>query len=93
MSNGTGRIVQALAGRDRGNLLFVVGQTQDGQLLLADGKRRKAARPKAKKLRHVCLLPQEFDHPVIQKLQQGTPVSDRELRQALAAFKGGITFG
>ena len=63
------------------------------QLLLADGKRRKAARPKAKKLRHVCLLPQEFDHPVIQKLQQGTPVSDRELRQALAAFKGGITFG
>ena len=64
-----------------------------GQLLLADGKRRKAARPKAKKLRHVCLLPQEFDHPVIQKLQQGTPVSDRELRQALAAFKGGITFG
>ena len=90
MSNGTGRIVQALAGRDRGNFLFVVGQTQDGQLLLADGK---AARPKAKKLRHVCLLPQEFDHPVIQKLQQGTPVSDRELRQALAAFKGGITFG
>ena len=93
MSNGTGRIVQALAGRDRGNFLFVVGQTQDGQLLLADGTRRKAARPKAKKLRHVCLLPQEFDHPVIQKLQQGTPVSDRELRQALAAFKGGITFG
>ena len=89
MSNGTGRIVQALAGRDRGNFLFVV----DGQLLLADGKRRKAARPKAKKLRHVCLLPQEFDHPVVQKLQQGTPVSDRELRQALAAFKGGITFG
>ena len=42
MSNGTGRIVQALAGRDRGNFLFVVGQTQDGQLLLADGKRRKA---------------------------------------------------
>ena len=38
MSNGTGRIVQALAGRDRGNFLFVVGQTQDGQLLLADGK-------------------------------------------------------
>ena len=65
----------------------------DGRLLLADGKRRKAARPKAKKLRHVRLLHQEFDHPVIQKLQQGKPASDRELRQALAAFKGGITFG
>ena len=74
-------------------MFFVVGQTADGRLLLADGKRRKAARPKAKKLRHVRLLHQEFDHPVIQKLQQGKPASDRELRQALAAFKGGITFG
>ena len=93
MSDGTGRIVQATAGRDSGDVSFVVGQTADGRLLLADGKRRKAARPKAKKLRHVRLLHQEFDHPVIQKLQQGKPASDRELRQALAAFKGGITFG
>ena len=70
MSDGTGRIVQATAGRDSGDVFFVVGQTADGRLLLADGKRRKAARPKAKKLRHVRLLHQEFDHPVIQKLQQ-----------------------
>ena len=93
MFDYTGQIVQATAGRDSGDVFFVVGQTADGRLLLADGKRRKAARPKAKKLRHVRLLHQEFDHPVIQKLQQGKPASDRELRQALAAFKGGITFG
>ena len=85
-------IVRSIAGRDAGSYFFVLA-TEEDFLLLADGKRRKAARPKAKKLRHVCLLPQEFDHPVVQKLQQGTPVSDRELRQALAAFKGGITFG
>ena len=85
-------IVRSVAGRDAGSYFFVLA-TEEDFLLLADGKRRKAARPKAKKLRHVRLLHQEFDHPVIQKLQQGTPVSDRELRQALAAFKGGITFG
>ena len=64
--------------------------------LLADGKRRKAARPKRKKLGHVALLtgaPEEFHHPAIQKLKQGEPVSDRELRRALAAFKEGNTLG
>ena len=85
-------IVRSVAGRDAGSYFFVLA-TEEDFLLLADGKRRKAARPKAKKLRHVRLLHQEFDHPVIQKLQQGKPASDRELRQALAAFKGGITFG
>ena len=87
-----GNFVRSAAGRDEGDLFFVLA-VQEDFLLLADGKRRKAARPKAKKLRHVRLLHQEFDHPVIQKLQQGKPASDRELRQALAAFKGGITFG
>ena len=50
----------------------------------------------AKKLGHVRHLTgarQEYDHPAIQKLRQGEPVSDRELRRALAAFKEGITLG
>ena len=96
MSDGTGRIVQATAGRDSGDVFFVVGQTADGRLLLADGKRRRAAHPKAKKPRHVetlTPLDRPFDHPAIQKLKQGEPVSDRELRRALAAFKEGITLG
>ena len=88
MSNGTGRIVQALAGRDRGNFLFVVGQTQDGQLLLADGKRRKAAAPKRKKAGHVDMVCRgDFRHPVIRKLEDGLAVSDSELRRALGAFR------
>ena len=36
---------------------------------------------------------QDFDHQTIQKLKQGEPVSDRELRRALAAFKEGFKFG
>jgi hypothetical protein len=35
----------------------------------------------------------DFDHPVIQKLQQKETVSDRELRKALAAFREVITLG
>ena len=96
MSDYTGWIVQAAAGRDRDGVFCVVGVDQEQRLLLADGKRRKAARPKGKKLGHVEPLTGEargFDHPAIQKLKQGEPVSDRELRRALAAFKEGITLG
>ena len=75
----------------------MVGVDQErGRLLLADGKRRKIARPKAKKLGHVCALTDRqhtFDHPVVHSLRQGEPVSDRALIRALAAFKEGSTLG
>ena len=88
MTECTGRIVQAAAGRDKGGFFCVVGLDQEGQrLLLADGKRRKWARPKAKKLGHVRFFTDGFDHPAIQKLKQGEALSDRELRRALAAFR------
>ena len=96
MSDYTGWIVQAAAGRDRDGVFCVVGVDQQQCLLLADGKRRKVSRPKPKKLGHVRPLSDhrsEFAHPTIRKLKQGQPVSDRELRRALAAFKEGITLG
>ena len=101
MFDYTGWIVQANAGRDKGGIFLVVGVDQKRvRLLLADGKRRKIGRPKAKKLGHVWSLapdPQReqlmFDHPVVRSLQEGEPVSDRALRRALAAFKEGSTLG
>lgn len=97
MFDYTGWIVRATAGRDRDGIFCVVGVDQERtMLLLADGKRRKAASPKAKKLGHVlCLTDSQhsFDHPVVRSLQEGKPVSDRALRRALAAFKEGTTLG
>ena len=95
MFDCTGWIVQATAGRDKDGLFFVVGVDDvTKRLLLADGKRRKAARPKAKQPAHVQPVELgDFDHPVIQKLQQKETVSDRELRKALAAFREVITLG
>lgn len=88
MSEQIGWIVRSEAGHDAGDVLCVVA-VQDGRLLLADGKRRRLIGPKRKKLRHVSVLEQSFDHEVIRKLQNSQTVSDRELRSALAAFKGG----
>ena len=90
-----GRIVRSAAGHDSGQLYCVVGLDEERErLLLANGKQRKASAPKAKKLKHVQILDQgTFEHPVIGKLKEGSPVSDRAMRAALAAFKEGITLG
>ena len=89
MAERIGQIVRSIAGHDKSELFCAVGQ-RDGYLLLANGKQRKAASPKLKKPGHVQPLDQgAFDHPVIRKLQNKETVSDRELRSALAAFKGG----
>lgn len=88
MPDYTGWIVRATAGRDKGGIFCVVGVDQARKrLLLADGKRRKYARPKVKDLYHVKLLTDAFDHPDIQKLKQGEALPDKALRRALAAFR------
>ena len=88
MPDYTGWIVRAEAGRDKGGLFCVMGiVSEQRRLLLADGKRRKAARPKAKGFNHVKLLTGGFDHPAIQRLKQGEALSDKALRRALAAFR------
>ena len=91
MYDYTGWIVRAAAGRDKGGLFCVVGVDQEqGLLLLADGKRRRAARPKRKKPGHVQALTGHlsmFDHPAIEKLTQGGTLTDKELRRTLAAFR------
>ena len=97
MYDYTGWIVEAAAGRDKGGGFCVVGVDQErSMLLLADGKRRTVANPTVNKLGHVLPLTDmehPFDHPTIQGLKCGTPLSDRALRRALAAFKEGITLG
>ena len=97
MYDYTGWIVRADAGRDKGSIFCVVGVDHEKtRLLLADGRRRKVSRPKAKKLGHVTALTDHlhmYDHPVVRGLQQGEPVSDRALRRALAAFKEGYSLG
>ena len=88
MPDYTGWMVRASAGRDKDGLFCVVGVDQEGKrLLLADGKRRRIARPKGKDLNHVKLLTNGFDHPAIQRLKQGEALSDKALRRALAAFR------
>ena len=84
----TGWIARAAAGRDRGRIFCVVGSDPDrGCLLLADGKRRKLGRPKAKRPLHLELLADWSSRPAMEKLKQGGTLTDAELRRTLCAFR------
>ncbi len=79
-------IVRSIAGRDQGQLFFVL-ETEGEYLLLADGKSRRLERPKRKKARHASFVAHGGCR-VSDKLRSGEKVTNSELRRALAAFGG-----
>jgi ribosomal protein L14E/L6E/L27E len=85
MAYTKGEIVLSLKGHDAGGLLCVL-DARDGFATVADGKGRKLATPKRKRERHLRRVGTSA-HPAILGLQRGESVSDRALRQALAAFR------
>ena len=81
-------LVVSKAGRDQGQLFFVI-DTDDQFVYLADGKGRRLESPKRKKRRHVRKLPL-YPSRVAEKLRNGDKVLNSELRRELAVF--GQTF-
>ena len=79
-------IVKSTAGRDEGDLFFVL-DTQEEFLLLADGKRRRVESPKRKKRKHVAFVG-ESHSVVAEKIRSSEKITNSELRKALAACTG-----
>ena len=77
-------MIVSLAGRDKGQLFFVV-DTDEQYVYLADGKGRRLESPKRKKRRHVRKLPL-YPSRVAEKLRNGDKVITSELRRELAVF-------
>ena len=77
-------VVVSLAGRDKGQLFFVL-DTDDLFVYIADGKGRRLEQPKRKKRKHVRKLPQT-DTRVAEKMRNGDKVLNSELRRELAAY-------
>lgn len=80
-------IVKSTAGRDEGDLFFVL-DIQEEFLLLADGKRRRVENPKRKKWKHVAFVG-ESHSVVAEKIRSSEKITNSELRKALAACTGG----
>ena len=77
-------VVVSLAGRDKGQLFFVL-DTDDLFVYIADGKGRRVEKPKRKKRKHVALLPRR-DSRVADKIRSGDKVLNSELRRELAIY-------
>ena len=77
-------IIISLAGRDKGQLFYVL-DVQESYCLLADGKGRKLENPKRKKLKHVRRV-SRTETRVADKIRRGDKVLNSELRRDLATF-------
>ena len=75
-------VVIATAGRERGNLFYVIG-TDGEYLLLANGKDRTLEKPKRKKCKHASKV-LHSETRVAAKLLAGDKVLNSELRRDLA---------
>ena len=84
MDISKGDIVASKAGRDQGQIFFVLS-TDETYVYIADGKGRRAEQPKRKKRRHVEKLSQT-DTRVAEKIRNGDKVLNSELRRELAAY-------
>lgn len=73
----TGMIVRSAAGRDKGNFLVVL-KADDEFVYLADGKERRLASPKKKRIKHV-----KFTNTVIDT----DSLTDKKLRSVIEEFK------
>ncbi len=71
-----GQIVKARAGRDKDGF-FIITQLDGAYAYIADGKRRKAERPKKKKLIHLCATAAVAKEP---------PYTNREIRRILSEY-------
>ena len=78
-----GMVVTSRAGRDAGDRYVVVGAAGQDMVLVADGRRRGAGRPKRKNIKH--LVVHGSAGPVASRLRDGQAVTDEELREVLAS--------
>lgn len=80
-----GSLVRSLAGHDKNNLFIILKESGE-YVYLVDGKIRKLEKPKCKNKRHVQII-LEKDETLSNKLIQGEPVLDEEVRYFIHRYK------
>ena len=80
-------VVISTAGRDKGELFFVLA-TEGDFLLLADGRLRPVERPKRKRRKHVVLRRADGGE-LSRRIRSNESITNSELRKAIAAVRGG----
>ncbi|ETI86069.1 MAG: hypothetical protein KIB01_06165 [Negativicoccus succinicivorans] len=88
-----GTIVEATAGRERGQW-FVVLRCHDASYVeLADGRKRPVAQPKTKNRRHVRIRVAADSDAVYRRTHPHSPWRDEEIRAAITQAKAALQKG
>ena len=74
----TGRVVYSVAGRDGKRPFIVIGVTDDGRALIADGKLHTLEKPKKKNLAHLRITDGEI---------ATDGLTNEKLRESLRSFE------
>ena len=77
-------LIVSKAGRDKGQLFFVI-DADEQYVYLADGKSRRLEKPKRKKRKHIEQIPRT-ESRIAEKIRNGDKVLNSELRRELAAY-------
>ena len=77
-------LVASKAGRDKGQLFYVI-DADEQYVYLADGKSRRLEKPKRKKRKHVEQVPRT-ESRIAEKIRNGEKVLNSELRKELASI-------
>ena len=77
-------LIVSKAGRDKGQLFFVI-YADEQYVYLADGKSRRLEKPKRKKRKHIEQIPRT-ESRIAEKIRNGEKVLNSELRKELASF-------
>jgi hypothetical protein len=80
-------VVTSRAGRDAGDRYVVVAAAGQDMVLVADGRRRGADRPKRKNVKHLVVHGPAGE--LSERLRNGQPVSDEQLRDVLSTTTEG----
>ena len=77
-------LIVSKAGRDKGQLFYVI-DTDEQYVYLVDGKSRRLEKPKRKKRKHIEQIPRT-ESRIAEKIRNGEKVLNSELRKELASF-------
>lgn len=79
-----GEIAVSTAGHDAGLIFVIIAGIDDRHVLVADGKARKLAAPKKKKMRHLSIFTRLSEEDT-EKLRNGS-VNDSFLRKTISSL-------
>jgi ribosomal protein L14E/L6E/L27E len=82
MNTLRGLFAESRAGHDKGQIYVIVGE-EGGYAYLADGRLKRVEKPKRKNIKHLQVIKAKCDEALREKLANGQPVTNEEIKLAI----------